>query len=166
MIMPEAACRPNTTERVLTYTRETTAASGAGGGKPPVLDYTIPECSRRIYRVFLWSVSASSRLFFVFFPPPRKLTQSTHKQATHRATAPAPHIVNRRQTARWQMNTVTQLNTYLHFYYSYVLKFCLFVFRVRVCACWKYYHTLVVIQPNSHLSVFFSLPRSGYVGYR
>lgn len=87
------------------------------------------------YIVFLFEASLQAAAFF----PQEPLTKHT-KTSTHRVTVPASHIVNRRQTARWQMNTVTQLNTYLHFYYSYVLKFCFFVFvsvcvAVRVCAC-------------------------------
>lgn len=51
MIIPEAVCRANTTKHVLTYTRDDCNVWGQWG-KPPVLDYTIPECSCRIYSVF------------------------------------------------------------------------------------------------------------------
>lgn len=89
--------------------------------------FPILECFCRIYGVFVQSISANS---------PFSLESCTkHTQtSTHRITAPVLQIVNRQQNARWQMNTVTELNTYLHFYYSYVLKFCLFV-SMFVCDC-------------------------------
>lgn len=89
--------------------------------------FPILECFCGIYSVFVRSISANS--------PFSLESRTKHTQtSTHRITAPVLQIVNRQQTARWQMNTVTELNTYLHFYYSYVLKFCLFV-SMFVCDC-------------------------------
>lgn len=128
--------------RMLWLTPETAAMSGASGES---LQFLIiqSQCSCRIYSVFVWSISASS-----LFPPQEAYTKHT-KTSTHFVTAPASHVFNRQKTARWQMNTVTQLNTYLHFYYSYVLKFWLFVFvSVCVCVCQCVRCTLLKILPK------------------
>lgn len=127
-IMPAAVCRPNTTKHVLTYTRDGYNVWGQWG-KPPVLDYTIPECSCRIYSVSVWSISASSR----FFSPgtshkthrnkhtPRNRSCVSHSQppadceVTNEHCHPAKHL----------LALLLQLCTE-------VLPFC---FRVRVCRC-------------------------------
>ena len=62
---------------------------------------------------FVSSISATSTFLL-------KHTQNTHRQP-HMPSTPVFQIVNQQRSARWQMSTVTWLNTDLHFYYSYVL---------------------------------------------
>lgn len=96
----------------------------------------------RSCRVFVHSISVTSTF-------PWKLAQNTHKQRYITST-PALQIVNHQQTAMWQMHTVTWLNTYLHFYYSYVVLFCFVLLVSCAYLCRK--------AQNNTLRFFFLKP--------